>query len=723
MQHFIRELRRREVFRTAGFYLIGAWILLQLGDVIAEPLGIPNWVLRLLLYAVIVGFPISLVLGWRYDITANGITRTPPLENNENLNLSLRPLDYGIFLVLTGVAVAVLFQLATPDEEAPAVAVTEAPAVQQTAAPNSIAVMPFADLSPDQSKHYLADGVADTVMHVLSQVDGVTVTSRTSAFAYRGKPMRASEIGKELNVAHILEGSVQAVGEDLRIIARLINVQDDNEIWSANFREKVSDIFAIQDEIASEVAAALEVTVLNPDEIVDDDRYRPALAAFEKLILGRAAIEKATRDGFLEARQLFKDATEIDPNYAEAWVALADTYRISSFTRDISPPESVAIRRPLLEKALDLDPLSAAAHTAMGYVLRVERDLEASTRSFRRAIELNPNHAPAHAGLGSNLFRAGQFDESLDSHQRAVALDPKDNQYRIFLANAYWTLAQSERALGMIRDNIENNPEITSNYMMMNQWLVQLGRAGEALEYALMARSKDPRNPRAQMMVCDGYQLLLMIEEATQCAAQYLEDNPNDFMGQLNTLFDEKKFAEALANLEPIIAASPGQRFLKELRVSLLFELERWPDVIEAAREVYPELASTPPEVTKWNIWMSTMVVHSLAQLERDAEAETLADAGLDFLSRQRRLQAGAHVLGAEDAGYYASLGQREKMLERLDAAIDDGWLRLAFQTLESPIYDAWRDDDGFRARVEKLENRINAQREAFLANYPTGVN
>ena len=286
------RLRKRRVFRSAGYYILGAWVLLQVGNVVMEPAGLPGWSMTALLWVLVIGFPLALLLGWRYDLTEHGLVRTP-LDEEDDVDperLRLRTVDYAI---ITGVALVLVtagWKLAPVAKEA--VEEAEAPpaglAVQDFS-DGSMAVLPFTDLSENESQRFLAHGISDTMTHVLSQVDGLSVTARTSAFAFEGQQLGIREIATALDVLHVLEGSVQKDGDQVRVIARLINTRDGAEVWSGNYDRTVASVFDIQDEIAQEVTTALMTRVLESEDAKIAASYQPDLEAFEQVILGRDA--------------------------------------------------------------------------------------------------------------------------------------------------------------------------------------------------------------------------------------------------------------------------------------------------------------------------------------------------------------------------------------------------------------------------------------------------
>ena len=719
MLRIIRELRRRHVFRGAGFYLVGAWVVLQVGDVIIEPAGLPAWTMTALLYLIIAGFPLAMYIGWRYDITDHGIVRTKPVTDSEikHVDLSLKTSDFVILIALIAVTGMVIFQLLPGiqqealEKQQAAEAVQPAALAEPEILPNSIAVLPFADISQDKDQEYLGDGISDTVMHVLSRIDGLTVTARTSSFAFKDQNLNVREIAQALRVANVLEGSVQKAGNEVRIIARLIEASSGMELWSGYFDRELSGIFEIQDEIAREVTAALKIAVLDEDKDRFENRYQPNLESYEQLILGRAALYSTTVERKKTARAYFEKAIELDPDFAEPYVDLAVTYMIHLLNPGMGQAESAEIRRPLIEQALDLDPMSAAAHTALGFVLRDEGKGQESTESFQRAIEIDPNHADAYAGLGSNAFRNGDMEQSLQYHQKAVELDPEQNQYQIFLANAYWSVAQAEKALAIIRDQIRKDPENPTNYGMMSRWLIQMGRAGEALKYDQAHFTMDPQNMFAWKAVCETYMQLWDKDAYRVCMAEFIEAFPEDLDAQQKLAGELGDYDRAVQIGEQMIEKSPSWQYRKMQLAFWLSYARRWEAVINTIGEIQPALFAPEPKISQWNIWPATHLAQALIETGEREQGYAVANAGLDFILRQRKLQGGAHIIGIEDAQFYALLDERELMLPTLKNAIDRDWMFYSVLLIDSPILKDYRDDPELQALVDTQAAKMAAQR------------
>lgn len=576
----------------------------------------------------------------------------------------------------------------------------------------SIAILPFEDLSPRADQQFLADGIADTITHSLSLLEGLLVTARTSAFSFRNEELTVTEIGRRLRVAYVLEGSLQVANDTVQVIARLIESETGAEVWSGNFREENQDIFTIQDGISTEVAVAMQVNLLASEE--SKLQYRPQIEAFENFILAKAAESVGTMESYFEARNYYQRATEIDPNYAEAKIALAKGFRPSTLTRDMPLQETISVRQELINAAMRLDPTLSSAHVELAYLRRDRGDMSGSSKSFEQAIELNRNNAEAYAGLGSNLFRSSQFQESLSMHQTAVRLAPRNNQYRIFLANAYWTVAQSERAISVIHENIAMYPDRADNYSMLVPWLMQLGRGGEALYYQNVAREKDPSNSRLHFGMCENLYLLAAEARSQQCLTDYIDAQPNDVNARWVFHYRNKEYESALEALDAVAATAMGSYQVAPRYLMALASLARWEELLTAARENMPGLFANPPQVDAFSIWPATNVVHALVQLDKIEAAEALALVGKNFLNAQRRLQGGAQVIGIEDAQFAASLSDKSTMLELLESALSSGWTFQAWPTLQLPMFDSYREDADFIAMKDELRSRLESELEWF---------
>ncbi len=714
----IRELRRRRVFRAAGFYLVGAWGALQVGDVIVEPAGLPSWTMTAILYLLVIGFPVAVFLGWRYEFGEHGIVRTTPVSTSEveAADLHLRPVDYAIFgavlLIFVGVVAHIL-----PTLRAEADAAREAEEAALVARENSVAVLPFVDLSPDADHAYLAAGISDTVLHLLSQVGGLSVTARTSSFAFQDRAMDVVAIATALGVANVLEGSVQRAGDQVRIIARLIDARSGSERWSGNFDRELSGIFEIQDEIAREVVTAMKVTVLDEDRDRLADRYRPDLDAYEQYVLGRSELLRESARSVDAAETHFQRAIEIDPAYALAYVGLAQTHLFQARYRNRPMPEAIGLAKPLLEQAIDLDPLASEAYVELAKIAFIEKDMDKSEQFGLRAIELNPSSADAHFGYGQFLWLNDRKEEALAQTRIAAELDPESRQIQSGLANILWSLARTEEAMAIMRDNIRRDPGLAPNYLQLAQRLKQLGRAGESMYYIHALHRSEPTNQEWWQRYCEELAQLWDFDAAIACFKELAAAYPDQREAEKWIAALQQDFAEA-ARLGELDVAENPRLWISRLQLgSYLSRLGHWERILELFPELFPGLYAEEPEISDWSQGAAMLVAQGMLETGQQEQGERLMAALMEKVERSRRLQPSGWGTGIEDVQIYSLRGDKVRALDTLARAVDAGWMLYAFTILTDPALDPLRDEPRFDEIVDRLRAHLAEERAWFEAH------
>lgn len=708
----IRELRRRRVFRAAGFYLVGAWGLLQVGDVIVEPAGLPDWSMTALLYLLVLGFPIAVFLGWRYEFGEHGLVRTAQVSDEavEAADLHLRPIDYATFGALLLIVGGVIYQV-LPSLRSESEATREAAEAARIAQENSVAVLPFIDLSPDADHAYLAAGLSDTVLHLLSQVHGLSVTARTSSFAFKDKGMDVAGIAEALNVGNVLEGSVQRAGDQVRIIARLIDADSGSERWSGNFDRELSGIFEIQDEIAREVVTAMKVTVMDDEQDRLDDSYRPNLEAYEQYVLGRSELLRESARSSEAAQAHFEQAIELDPDYALPYVGLAQAYFLQSQTRGRPVMEAVQLSEPLLEQALDLDPLTAEAYGELARIRFMNKDWEAAETYVLRAIELNPSSAEAHHGYGQMLWVQGRKEESLVQTRKAAELDPQSAQIQQALADVLWSLARSEEALGVLRDGVARDPELGSNYERLATYLKRLGRAGESMYYISALHRIEPDNYRWWQLYCEEHAQLWDFDAAIGCFEELIAAFPEPREGRKWLAALQGDFEEAARLGELDVAERPQSWYPKAQLAYYLAQLDQWERIVEMFRDVFPELYQQEPQVTDWSIWPARLIAQGLLETGQQEEADRLLAALRAKVERSRKLQAGGWASGIEDAQIYSLQGETDRALAALARAVDSGWMSYSYTIETDPSLTPIKSDPRYEEIRQRLLDHLARER------------
>ncbi len=452
-QRFLAELKRRKVFKVAAVYGVVAFVVLQVADLVLPTLGIPEWGMPLVLVLILLGFPIALVFAWAFETTPGGVKRTEEAASGEITQIISMPASRrwpsGI-AALVGVGLLVFGAWWVGRRSSAGADAVGAGSEQGVTAVarraegdrvySSIAVLSFTNLSADQENEYFGDGLAEELLNALAGIDGLKVAARTSAFAFKGRDTDVRAIGDTLAVETVLEGSVRRSGDRLRITAQLIDTEDGYHIWSQTYDRELTDIFAVQDELAAAIVEALSVP-LGTEEAAN--LYRGGtndVAAFELYLTGRQ--KWVTRDTALlrEAIADFEAAIARDSSYALAWSGYADAVDGLAW-RDATARRLVPSGKAAARRALELVPDLAEAHASLAVlVAEFDRDYETAEAEYRRAIELKPSYAQARTWFGDLLLLLGRVPEAIEQYRIGAELDPlawlSQNQYASALRRA-----------------------------------------------------------------------------------------------------------------------------------------------------------------------------------------------------------------------------------------------------------------------------------------------
>src|SRR5437868_5160149 len=415
MSGFFEELQRRKVYRVAAAYIIAAGFIIQIGSAVFPAWELPNWTLRLVVVLLLMGFPIALILAWAYDVTAQGIRATPTVSapgTHRRRNL--------ILLIATGVivsAAAGFFLL---------------PRASARKIDKSIAVLPFENLSDEKENAYFADGMQDDILTNLSKIGDLKVISRMSVMSYRGDGLRtAREIGKALGVATLLEGSVRRIGNRVRVSVQLIDANNDEHVWAEDYDRDLTDVFAIQTDLAQKIASSLEAR-LSPNEKARLD-HRPTQNPDAYLLFieahDYANQPDRLRETSLKAEQLYEQAIKLDPNFALAFAGLSiiESWMYHSYEPTAARWEKA---RRNADEALRLQPDLPEGHLALGYSYYYgDRDYQRALTEFEIAKRDLPNEADAYSAIAAIQRRQGKWAESNANFEKSASLDPKNTNY------------------------------------------------------------------------------------------------------------------------------------------------------------------------------------------------------------------------------------------------------------------------------------------------------
>jgi adenylate cyclase len=455
---FFEELKRRNVLRVAFAYVVVAWLLLQVSDTLVPALRLPEWFHSGVAFLLILGLPIALIFAWAFELTPDGLKKDVGGESG-NADINRRKLNF----VIIGLLVVALGYLGydklvlDPQRDAALVESTKLAEVEVVAVDvPSIAVLAFANMSDDVGNEYFSEGLSEELLNLLAKIPELRVASRTSSFSYKGKDTKAHQIGLELNVAHVLEGSVRKSGDRIRITAQLIKTSDGFHVWSKTFDRTLEDIFAIQDEIAATIVSELKVNLLGamPEgRTTDPEVYSLYLQGhYFNRLNGAGNYEKAI--------VAFKEAVAIDPNYAPAWAGLQLSYSLAGRYGLRSEEESRALAMDAVERALAIDESLASAWAGLAFMRRTnDWDWQGARVAINRAMELEPNNSEVLPAAASIAGTFGRLDESIALFKRNTVLDPLKQASHSSLGNRYLNAGRFEDALRAFRKVQKLNPE------------------------------------------------------------------------------------------------------------------------------------------------------------------------------------------------------------------------------------------------------------------------
>lgn len=428
---YFNELKRRNVIKSAIAYLVVAWLITQVISTVLPVFAAPDYLLKWSLVILALGFPVWLIFAWIYEITPEGIKKTIDIEPEESISQKTASrLNKLIITALTLALVVLLIDRFTRDS-----------AQVFEYGDRSIAVMAFADMSPKQDHEYFSDGISEELLNLLAKIPELKVISRTSSFSYKGKDTKATDIGKELNVSHILEGSIRKSGNMIRVTAQLINTSDGAHEWSHTYDRKLDSIFKIQDEIAAEVSKELELSLLGQplkSKTVNPEAYNLYLQA-------KHLTQLTTKEAYLEAEVKIKESIALDSTYAPAWRCLAGIYDTGTYNFSIREPnEGIPLGLDAAYKAIELDPDLGYSYATLSSLQELNWDFEESAININKALELLPNDGVIMGTAALNTF--GDLEKTVTLLKKAIKVDPLVYGNYFNLGHAYYRMNRLEEA-------------------------------------------------------------------------------------------------------------------------------------------------------------------------------------------------------------------------------------------------------------------------------------
>ena len=473
---FIGELKRRNVTKVAAFYLVAAWVVLQVAEVVFDVVDVPGEWLRFILALLIIGFPVASIFSWIYEMTPDGLKREKDVDRSQSITHETGQRINVAIIVLLIVAIGfVVVDRLIPEQAVEPLAEEITASVPEAPSDNSIAVLPFADLSPKGDQEYFSDGIAEEILNVLVRIDGLSVASRTTSFGFKGQEsLGIPYMAEKMNVRHVLEGSVRKAGDNVRITAQLIDASNDKHLWSETFDRTLSaeSIFEIQDEIAQAIVGALGVIIDN-DESVHRAADTQNLSAYEAYLEANQLF--LSRVDLSQSAGLFMQAVEADPQFARAWAGLSAVAAVATswlvFDRDYPTISDEAAR-----KAISLNDSLALPYAVLGLnETKKERvDWEQSVEYLDASLQRDPRDPTTYLWRGMNFMRTGHFDRALVDFRRCLELDPAYELCRRHIANTLLFVGDFDQAIEVYKQGLRKG--FTGGAFGLDAYLLENGQ-------------------------------------------------------------------------------------------------------------------------------------------------------------------------------------------------------------------------------------------------------
>jgi serine/threonine-protein kinase len=538
ISRFFSELSRRHVFRVAAAYAIVAWILIQVADITFPVFALPDWSLRLVVILALLGFPVAVILAWAYDMTSTGLERTSAQVGADD-----KPAEKGV---------------AETGRSAAGVPAPHPLLVTADRDPRSIAVMPFVNLGGGSENEYFSDGITEDLIANLARAACFKVISRTSIMQYKGQDKSARQIGRELGVATLLEGSVRRADGQVRIVAQLIDARSDHHMWAETYDRKLEDIFEIQADVARRIADSLQAELSPREEEQLSLAPTRNPAAYDFYLRGRHEWNHRSSASLARSVAQLKRAVGADPSFALALAGLADSYLTLGIYGANAPHDVMPLAKTAAEKALAIDDEQAEALTALATVRSIyEWDWVGAESGYEQAISAGPNYSRAHHWLATNLLvPLGRFDEARASLERAQDLDPLAPTISVSFAVIDFFEGRFADATKTCRSILESSPDFWLTHFFNGWSLLEGGQAEEAIAAFESARDLSLSSVDALTGLACAQAVAGRTDEARQVLEQLLERAERSYvspagLARLHVILGERE--AAISRLEEAV--------------------------------------------------------------------------------------------------------------------------------------------------------------------------
>jgi len=715
------ELKRRNVFRVGAAYAVIAWLLLQVADIVIDNISAPEWVFQTFMLALLLGFPLALFFAWAFELTPEGLKKEKDVDRTQSItHVTGRKLDLTIIALLTIGLVYFLWESRFSDHRTQTEAVstettiqgeaaestgplaTEDTTVESAPAPQkSIAVLPFVNMSDDSGNEYFSDGISEEILNALAKVRELKVAGRTSSFAFKGQNQDLRQIGEMLGVKHILEGSVRKAGNQVRITAQLIKVDDGFHLWSESYDRELDNVFAIQDEIATAILLQLKAHLMDGESTVSTP---VDTQAYELYLLARQRVYERTAASIQMALDLLDEALELDDSYAPAYTLkgiatiLIGEDNYGGMHSQRSREESL----PLFEKALELDPQSAEALAGMGlWHSQFKRDHHTAIDYYRRALKINPSLTDAGVWYASSLAFLGDVRGSLNIGEELFSRDPLHPAARNNLAVDYVVIGQPENSLAMAQKLTPIFPGQVGLKKIMGEAYLNMGEFAQASEYLKEALRQEELNNSVRSVYSQNLICLMEWEE--------LAEHGNDQLRSIGLNYRGRIEEALLLETREIAENGPSVSYFQ-----LLVENKRHEELIGYVESRWTDLAHFErenPEREGYGANMMGFIAQSYGLLGKEEEFD-------DAMTRFKASLDAQLAMGIDNGYFFLSRafhamlsGDHDGAITLLDNAFQSGVTIDPRQRKAWPVFQPLQGDPRYEDAKARMLAHLNEER------------
>ncbi len=717
----VRELKRRNVFRVAAVYVIASWLLIQIGDVMFPALRLPEWTTSMLVAFLLLGFPISIILAWAYEVTPDGIKRTEDVGPGESITHATGQKINAAIIAVLSVAVILLVGKISLDTDT-------APAPDSSIPEKSIAVLPFTNRSADEENaEFFAAGVHDELLTLLSKLGDLKVISRTSVERLDAN-LSIPEIGTLLKVATVLEGQVQRAGDRLRINVQLINASEEDHLWATTYDRELtaSNVFDVQSSIARTIANELHVQLSSSDDSLLSAVPTNNTAALQLYMLGRQHHNRSSWESLKQAQAYFSQAAELDPQYVQAWTAIAAVSNRLFGSGAVNLQEFTEVAEPAITRALELNNKFPEAHAQLASLRWRSGDLEAAEVSFRRALDIGPNDTASLFAYGNYLRTVNRPREAIPVLEQALEADPLSPLILFELGKSVMYIGYPEKNLEYSNKILEIDPSSVYGYtgaLQANTWM---GKFDQGWYWNLRSIASDPDDFENWAYLGLWSDMLGDVELADRYLGHALIIGPTApavLKCQVQVLMTRGLHEDALAVALSALDADledrwfSNQTFLRQVRDDAL-QTGNFGTARAWYVDRYPELQGNTPDITINNVQAAADLALLMQHAGEPEKASILIDTAFAWYRKTQPPGVHGFLLNIVDVHLLALNGEKTAALTSLREAIDGGWKYDWPMHMSNVNLDSISDEPEFKSIVAKLETDMATQLEAVY-DYP----